>query len=375
MSDTRTPSEIERELERNRAALQSTVRSLEATFTPDAIFRSIADNVGQHGGDFGRSTMDAARANPLALGVTAVGLGWLMFGKGPSAAKLSDTANSVRSTGTTGDIDDFSSYGPDGDPSFSAPRGPVPAGEIGPKSQGLTATQKARAKWYRTENYVQYGVQSAAERVGTAKDGAARTATRVRDRSKEIAAQLSEGTEKMSADARERVIAARERAILAGEHLRRTGGDVHRRARATARTGATKATDFFEENPLVAGALAIAVGALAASSLPRTQFEDDHFGEQSDRLYGEAEALFQQERAKAERVAGAALDEARAVGGELRADVAAASRQLKDAADRETPGDGTAADAAVDRAEDAVQRISDAARAQAATEGFGSQRS
>ncbi len=362
MTDKRTPDEIERELERNRAALQDTVRSLESTFTPDTIFRSIADNVGRHGGDFGRSTLDAARANPLALGVTAVGLGWLMFGKGPSADRIADTAARASANGQ-GD----SRYGTPDDASFSAPRGPVPAGETGPKSQGLSASQKARAKWYRTENYVQYGAQSASDRAGAARDGAARAGARVRDRSKEFAAQLSEGTERMSAEARERVIAARERAILAGESLRRAGGDVNRRAR----DGADKAVDFFEENPLIAGALALAAGALAASSLPRTQFEDEHFGEHSDRLYDEAEALFQEERAKAERVAGAALDEARTVGEELRRDADTASRQLKDAADRETPGEGSAADAAVDRAEDAVQRIADAAREKAAAEDMG----
>ncbi len=372
MSDISTPDEIERELERNRAALQDTVRSLEATFTPDTLFRSIADNVGRHGGDFGRSTMDAARANPLALGVTAVGLGWLMFGKGPSADKIADTASSARNAAGT---DTDSRHGADGPASFSPPRGPVPAGEIGPRSQGLSATQKARAKWYRTENYVQYGAQSAADHAGAARDGVSRAGTRVRDRSSEIAAQLSEGTERLGADARERVIAARERAILAGETLRRAGGDANRKARATARDGATRAKDFFEENPLVAGALALAAGALAAGTLPNTRFEDEHFGEHSDRLYDEAEALFEQERAKAERVAGAALDEARAIGGELREDVDAASRQLKDAADRETPGEGSAADAAVDRAEDAVRRVSDAARAQAAKEGSEPQRS
>ena len=92
MSDIRTPDEIERELEANREGLQGTLRALESTFSPDTIFRSITDSVGRHGGDFGKSAMDAARGNPLALGLTAVGLGWLMFGKGPSADRLDQEA-------------------------------------------------------------------------------------------------------------------------------------------------------------------------------------------------------------------------------------------------------------------------------------------
>ena len=366
MTDRRTPDEIEHELERNRAELQSTIRSLESTFTPDTLFRSLTDNLGRHGSDFGKSTMEAARANPLALGVTAVGLGWLMFGKGPSADRIADSATRA-SAKVSAKGEDDPRYGNPTDASFTPPRGPVPAGEVGPPSQGLSASQKAKAKWYRTENYLHHGAQTASDHAGAAKDGAARAGARVRDRSKEIAAQLSEGTERMNAEARERVIAARERAILAGESLRRAGGHVNRRAR----DGADKAVDFFEENPLIVGALALAAGALTASALPRTKFEDEHFGEYSDRLYDEAEAVYHEERAKAERVAGAALDEARTVGEELRRDADEASRKMKDAADRKTPGEGSAADAAVDRVEDAVERVADAARDKAKKEDFG----
>ncbi|QPM92499.1 DUF3618 domain-containing protein [Pseudooceanicola algae] len=371
MSDTRTPAEIERDLEHERAELQTTVRALETTFSPDSILRSITDNVSQHGGEFGRSTLDAARANPLALGVAAAGLGWLMFGKGPSADKLADKANAVRTPSKPDTTDTDSRYGPNGSSAFSEPRGPVPVGEVGAKPQGLSTSQKARAKWYQTRNHVQDGVKSASDTAGAARDSATRAGIRVRDRSKEFAAQLSEGTERMSTEARERVIAARERAILAAEDLGRRGQNAHDRARSAGRDGAAKATDFFEQNPLVAGALALAAGALVAGSLPRTQFEDDHFGEQSDRLYDEAEELFEQERAKAERVAGAALDEARTVGEELREDVEAAGRELKDAADSKSSGDGTAADAVVDRAEDAVRRISEKARDKASEENVG----
>ncbi|ETX11436.1 hypothetical protein OCH239_20055 [Roseivivax halodurans JCM 10272] len=336
MSDIRTPDEIERELEANREGLQNTLRALESTFSPDTIFRSITDGVSRHGGDFGKSAMDAAKGNPLALGLTAVGLGWLMFGKGPSADRLDREARQAMQGGTD--------------------RGSS-AGASAATGTEHSASQRARAGWYRP------GTHPASSGAHSARDKAAQSAGRVRDRSSDMARSLSEGTEKMNADARERIVAARERAILAGEGIERT-----------ARRGAQRGADFFEENPLVAGALALAAGALVAGSLPHTEIEDEHLGPTSDQLYDDAERLFEEERGKIERIAGAAAEEARTIGNEVRAGADEASRHLKDEADRNSPGEGNAADAAVDKTEEAAERIAKAAERQAKTENFGPNR-
>ena len=346
MSDTRTPEEIERDLEKNRDGLQKTIHDLQDTFSPETIFRSISDNVSRHGGDWGKSISAAARENPLALAVTGVGLGWLIFGNGPSADRIEEGARSTSLPGS-GTEGRKTPYGEGADASIG-PRGPVPQGD-GPNwysdDHGPTRTQRMRA-----------GVHNA-------QAGAARGAGRVRDRSSDMARRLSEGTESMTEEARERIVAARERAILASEDANRG-----------MRRGADRAGDFFEEHPIVVGALAFAVGAAIAGTLPRSRYEDEHFGAESDRLYDEAERVFQEERAKAERVAGAALDEARTVGEEVRADADVAARGMKDRADSETRGEGSAADAAVDRTEEAVRRVADAAEEQAEKEDLGSPR-
>ncbi len=358
MSDTRTPDEIERDLEKNREGLQNTLVALQDTFSPDAIFRSITDNVGRHGGDFGRSVGDAAKGNPLALAVTGIGLGWLIFGRGPSADQIEDGARNRtsggggmfgkgRSDGTHMFGGRSSEYG-DGADAHIGTRGPVPEGG-GPN-------------WYSDDHGPSAGQRMRAG-LHNARAGASSTTGRVRDRSSDMARRLSEGTEHMSDQARERIVGAREQAILASE-----------RAGRGMRQGAERATDFFEEHPIVAGALAFAVGAAIAGSLPRSRYEDEHFGEESDRLYHEAEEVFAEERAKAERVAGAALDEARSVGEEVRSEADEATRKGKDAADNRTRGEGSAADAAVDRTEDAARRVADAAEKQAEKEDFGSSR-
>ncbi len=348
MSDARTPDEIEKDLEQNREGLQHTLVALQETFTPDAIFRSISDNVGRHGGEFGKSVSDAAKGNPLALAVTGIGLGWLIFGRGPSADRIEDGARRTRDGTPLFGGGRSRDYGEGADAHIGT-RGPVPEGS-GPNwfsdNRGPSTGQRMRAGLHNAQ-------RDASDRAG-----------RVRDRSADMARRLSEGTETMSEQARERIVSARERAILASEDANRG-----------LRQGADRATDFFEEHPLVAGALAFAVGAAIAGSLPRSRYEDEQFGAESDRLYEEAERILAEERGKAERVAGAALDEARSVGEEVRADADEVARAAKDRADRDTRTEGRAADAAVERTEDAARRVTRAAERQADHEDLGPSRS
>lgn len=359
MSDTRTPDEIEKDLEQNREGLQNTLAALQETFTPDAIFRSITDNVGRHGSDVGKSVGDAAKANPLALAVTGIGLGWLMFGSGPSASQIeggarrtSENSGSLFGGGQRDGTRMFgggrkTEYGEDGNAHIGT-RGPVPEGS-GPNwysdNHGPSAGQGMRAGMYNVRS------------------GASAGAGRVRNRSSEMSRRLSEGTEHLNEQARERIVSARERAILASEQANRG-----------IRQGADRATDFFEEHPIVAGALAFAVGAAIAGSLPRSRTEDEYFGTESDRLYDEAERIFEEERAKAERVAGAAMDEAKSVGREVRNEAEAATREAKDKANRDTRGDGSATDAAVKKTEDPARRVAQTAEKQAKKENLGSSR-
>src|SRR5690606_2721174 len=92
----------------------------------------------------------------------------------------------------------------------------------------------------------------------------------------ELRHRISEGTEDLSSTARKRVIDARTRAYEA--QLRAEHYAAHQRERAS---------DFFEEQPLVAGALALAVGAAIGGLLPRTRREDSAIGSYRDQVFDE----------------------------------------------------------------------------------------
>ena len=143
----------------------------------------------------------------------------------------------------------------------------------------------------------------------------------------------------MSEDARERVIAARLKAL-----------ELRDEASARVRRGGELAADYYARQPLVFGALALALGAAIGAGLPHTRKEDELLGAHRDSLMDEAERVMQGELAKAQRVAGAVGDEARKMADEAKGE-----------ADSRTPGDKDAANALADSAEGAAKRLRDRA--------------
>jgi hypothetical protein len=106
---------------------------------------------------------------------------------------------------------------------------------------------------------------------------------------------------------RDQGAAAFERAADFGRTIPGTGADLFEGARS-------KLTDLFNEQPLMLGALGVAIGAGIAASLPSTTVEAELFGETSDEFKAQARGFAQQASARAEEMArdavGAAAEEA-----------------------------------------------------------------
>jgi hypothetical protein len=109
----------------------------------------------------------------------------------------------------------------------------------------------------------------------------------------------------------------------AGETLRPPLNPLPHLQRGYANAQSTLA-DLFERQPLVLGAIGLAIGAGAASALARTSFEDEWAGSMSDEV---KDAVAD----RAEHVAEAAQQAASEVGGEFRAAAGEAADKLRKA--------------------------------------------
>ena len=98
-------------------------------------------------------------------------------------------------------------------------------------------------------------------------------------------------------------------------------------------TAGKGSSSFFERQPLVMGALALAVGAAVGGALPRTRTEDELFGKESDRLVAGLRATAEEEGGKLRKTAAAVADEAQTIAGEAADALARAGSQAVDRMD------------------------------------------
>ncbi|MEX3314963.1 DUF3618 domain-containing protein [Sulfitobacter sp. PS-8MA] len=400
--EDRNPEEIEREIERERAGLADTLDDLQDRFSVEGIARQFSDQFREHGGEWGRSLSDAAKRNPVALALTGAGLAWLMFGSGntrssrgyegldrdrahPTPVPVTNTdhrpalRDSRRSNAPSSayassygsersaqdrlpawardvhhdDDDDSRGMGDRARSAASGVKGAAGSAAGSVKGAAGSAADRARSAGSsvasgarHTRDRMSRGASSAVDSMRHTASGAAGSvregANAATERAHALRQRLSEGTESMSAEARERIVMARARAV-----------DAWNASGRYASQGRDRAVDMFEEHPLVAGALALAVGAAIGAALPRSRTEDAYLGEHSDALFHEAERIYAEEREKIGKVAQAAKEEAGKVLQETKEQADAAS-------DEET-----AADAAVKKAKESGQRVADAAKSEA----------
>lgn len=310
-NDTRSPEQIERDIERDRQALTENLHGIQEKFSFDTIAHQIGDQFREHGGDISRAMATSVKENPMAVALTGVGLAWMIFGSGSSRNGASrhagyggrdDSDRSKRDRHADSAVGYGASQRYSDEPAWARGHAVYGADDDRPLVEVISE---------RSNSSVRTGSSTPSDDKSVTEAISAR-ASEVRDR-------LAEGTENLSEAARQRIVSARATAL-----------DAKRKLARSARRGADKAADLFEQQPLVSGALSFAVGAAIGGALPRTQAEDEAVGEQSDALFAEAERLFNEEQANATRVFSAAAEEAKTI-----------AEEKKENRDSAASGDGT----------------------------------
>jgi uncharacterized membrane protein YgcG len=332
-NDDRSSAEIERDIEREREELQDTLQEIRDRYSVEAITRQVGRYVQENGGEIGRSVMDQVKANPIPLALTGIGLVWLMAGGGTRTDNgYRDRYYGAGSRTMRGGEYDYrrTEFGPeayDDDQDWSL--------EYEDDDEEWASQAEGRSGW----SSVTSGVRSMASKVGSMASGITGGSRegyqsdmaygeggnwyssryrrggrmrRMRASASELMERMYEGTQDMTEDAKQRVIAAREAAYNA-----------QKQAEEMMRRGQREMADLFSSQPLVVGALAMAAGAALGGLLPRTDMEDAAMGEERDQLFEEAERIYRQEREKAGAVIGAATSAATEVLREAREELTA----------------------------------------------------
>ncbi|MDO9706798.1 DUF3618 domain-containing protein [Paracraurococcus lichenis] len=309
MSDTdpgpRSAAEIEREVEQTRAGLTNTLDALRERASPSQLFEQAVDYVRSSGGDdMVRNLGQQVRDNPLPLLLIGAGIGWLMLGGGAQrgGTGYGGTTNAVSSGRSAGAGARFRVHGAADD--------------------GESLTGRASAAMGSARDSVAGAADQAIDKAGqayrSASDAASSAAGSLRDTASSVADSL------------------RGAANTAAERV----GD----ATQDMRHGAAQATQqaqqgigwLMREQPLVLGAIGIALGAAVGALLPGTEAEDRLMGETRDQVADRVQSVAQEgyERVKdkagehLERVQGA-VSQASGQAGGIGAALTGAAREVR----------------------------------------------
>jgi hypothetical protein len=202
-------------------------------------------------GGWRQSVFDTIKANPMPAALVGLGLGWMLLNR-PSGS------STYRMSGQTGygppryGSDVYSGYG----------AGSYGGGTYGGSSVADTAQQAVD----RTQ-------QKAGQVVGQVQDTAGQVAGQVQDTAGQVMDQVQETSGQMVEQVQQQ--AARAQSFLQQQ---------------------------LEDNPLVVGAVALAIGGVLAATVPSTSREDELLGQTRDRLVGSAAELTQDTMQKVGRV-------------------------------------------------------------------------
>ena len=305
----RSVTELEREVDRERERVSATIDELQARASVGSLVDQLVKAVGENGGEVSRNLGRSLRDNPLAALLTGVGLAWLMAGSG----RPRDDGQYWEDPGS----DDL--YGRGRDRLPEDPRTGRPHTKAALPARGrMNPDRDAEPE----EGGLRERVADLAGRVG---EGVSEAVEGLRERASEASHAAGAGLTR------------------AGDTIRGAGGAVRHRAGAARRSAAGTGRDMrhgldtlMEDQPLVVGAIAMALGAAVGGALPRSRVEDRMFGEQSDRAMETVRTLAKDQGAKVQATASAVVDEALSIADEASAELGArlpSGEEIVDAAE------------------------------------------
>jgi hypothetical protein len=287
----RSVGELEREVDRERERVSATIDELQARASVGSLVDQLVKAVGENGGEVSRNLGRSLRDNPLAALMTGVGLAWLMAGSGRPRDQAHDWE----------------------DPDYLL-SGRDRHSEVSPLGASAYESSSGEA-WI-------------AKRDAEPEEGG------LRERIADVAGRVGEGVSEAVEGVRERASdvahSASTRLHQARDTVRGAGGTV-RPSASTARRSAAGTSEYMRhgldtmmvDQPLVAGAIAMALGAAVGGALPRSRVEDRMFGEQSDRAMETVRTLAKDQGAKVQATASAVVDEALNIADEAAAELGA----------------------------------------------------
>ncbi len=276
----RSSAEIEREVEATRANLTGTLEELRDRASPGQLFEQALDYARSSGGaDMARNLGQAVRDNPLPLLLIGAGIGWLMLSGNNRSGTTSHT---------------------------NLPA--LPASDSQLRVHAGTTSVSGAEMDHRSSF------------AGRATEATGDMAGRVRDSVTGAASQVSEmggaAYDKAGSALGAAAESVRSAAASAADRLSATGGAARDHAGQLSDSTRQGVGWLMREQPLVLGAIGVALGAAIGALLPGTATEDRLMGEARDAVAERGEAVAREGYERVKEVASRHVESAKDVVGD-----------------------------------------------------------
>jgi hypothetical protein len=268
---SKSPGQIESEVERTRSDVSGTLDALRGKLAPGQLMDQVVDQIadyarGSGGAEFARNLGASVRDNPLPVALIGAGIAWLLLSKNSSQPSATSSAPSSGQRLLPAPSHDGRYVG-------SMPIG----GPDGGSGTGRMSTARARISDAMDATQERAGEVAGAASGAVSRAGSALgdAASRVGEAGSDLAGSVS--------DAAGRAVQAagslgHQAAGAVGSRMDAVQGQASSMVRGVSRS----VDDLSGAQPLLLGALGIALGAALGAILPRTQAEDQLLGEARD---------------------------------------------------------------------------------------------
>lgn len=288
--DNRRPEEIESDIERTRADVSSTIDAIQNKLTPgqlmDQAFGYARTSLPA---DFGANLGNAVRDNPVPVALIGIGLAWLAV----SGRNADGRARQRRQKAEIQRESHF--YASDTERAYEDAYG-MEAAAGGRSSESEDAMHRAASK-------------------------ASETGRNLKDKASDLGHRISDKASALTGRAREMAGGAREKVSEGTGSTRARLGQVAQQSRQQYDRARNSVGHMVEEQPLMLGALGLALGTVLGALLPGTRREDELMGSTRDSLMDTAKRTAREQagtvKESAQRVAKAAEQEVERVGSEV----------------------------------------------------------
>lgn len=283
--DSRPPEEIQHDIDRTRAEVSSTIDAIQSKLTPGQLMdQAVSYARTSLPADFGANLGNTIRDNPVPVALMGIGIAWLMM-----AGQRSD--GRARSRRQAADYDE-EIYGRESAMAYDG-----------------TDYTSATASGASSEGAMHRAAAKAGETGRNLKDKAGELGQRISDTTSSVTGRAQEITGR----AQEMTRNARGRMSESAGNARARMGELSQRSQQQYYRAKDSFGQMLDEQPLVLGALGVAIGAALGAAFPNTRREDELMGRTRDDLLesaketarGQAEAV----KESAQRVAQAAKQE------------------------------------------------------------------